>query len=611
MSPPRVRPFSAALAIAVLTTAFAIARPAAAQDVTSIPLGPNGIGPCSGAAITPSQVIQGQFPLALMGSYVMVPIEVPAGTTQLRVKYCWESGGHTVDLGIWQARDGSTPWGEAQFRGWGGSSHPDVALSAQGFSTEEQYLADPKGYVPGRTTRGFLPGPIGPGTWAIELGVAAVVGLAEGDEDGLTDWRVEIETSSDPAFAAEPYQPASYDETPAIEAPGWYAGDLHVHAEHSALGDATMSETFTDAFTSLDEGGAGLDFITLTDYVTSSHWGEIGRYQQQHPGKLIARSAEIITYHGHTNGHVALEYVDHRIGGPVYELALGDGALALVRANRTPAEAFAEIQAAGGAVQINHPTIWPSNTAANRRRCRGCPWDYTPPETDYAKVDMVEVHNGSPLAYGFTPSAILFWEAALAAGHHIAAVGVSDAHKAGCTRLPCDATQSPVGHGTTVVYAEELSEQGILAGLRAGHTYVKVFGNDGPDLRFEAEGDGGDGGIIGDTVTGPGATLRVTVSNIALESNTHTLVLVGDGADVDTVPVEAPGAEHEFRVETPGRYRVELLRPGDGWITALTSPIWVPEPGSAGAALTALGALASLASLARRRRSVEPPQQLP
>lgn len=584
---------------------IALAHPAAADDVASIPLGPNSLGPCSGAAITPSQVIQGQFPLALMGSYVMLPLEIAAGTTQIRVKYCWESGGHTVDLGIWQARDGTTPWGEAQFRGWGGSSHPDVALSAQGFSTEEQYLAEPKGYVPGRTTRGFLPGPIVPGTWAIELGVAAVVPVADGDEDGLTDWRVEIETSSDPAFAAEPYVPAVYDETPAISAPGWYAGDLHVHAEHSALGDATMSETFVDAFTSIEEGGAGLDFITLTDYVTSSAWGEIGRYQPLHPGKLIARSSEIITYKGHTNSHGAHRYVDHRIGGPVYELALADGALTLLRANRTPAEAFAEVQAAGGVTQINHPTIWPSITAANRRRCRGCPWDYSAADTDFARVDAIEVHNGSPLAYGFTPTAIRFWENALDAGHHIAAVGVSDAHKAGCTRLPCDATQSPVGHGTTVVYAEELSEQGLLDGIRAAHTYVKVFGNEGPDLRFEAAGDSGETGIMGDSVAGPGADLHVTVSNIALDEDTHTLVLIRDGEDIDTAPVDAPGDEIEFRADTPGRYRVELVRPSDSWIVTLTSPIWVPEPGGTMAALTALGALACMT---RRDRSVHPPQ---
>mgnify|MGYP000200463728 CR=1 FL=1 len=108
---------------------------------------------------------------------------------------CMDCGVHYLDLGRWigggdfvrLAAEGT--WAEPQFRGWGGSSHPDVAVSPQGFSTEEQYLEAPRGYVPGRTTRGFLPGPIPPGTWAAELGVA-FVGPAD---DAQADFRVEIE----------------------------------------------------------------------------------------------------------------------------------------------------------------------------------------------------------------------------------------------------------------------------------------------------------------------------------------------------------------------------------------------------------------------------------
>jgi hypothetical protein len=59
----------------------------------------------------------------------------------------------------------------------------------------------------------------------------------------------------------------------------------------------------------------------LSDYVSRSAWDEIGRYQKRFPGKLVARSTEIITYRGHTNNHVSVQYVDHRTG-PVYERAL-------------------------------------------------------------------------------------------------------------------------------------------------------------------------------------------------------------------------------------------------------------------------------------------------
>src|SRR4029450_2510772 len=310
-----------------------------------------GADGCPGDPIQATQVITGTFGVELQGAYVMVPFDVPAGTTAVRVKYCWddpESGTqrHTIDLGLWDARPPKGTWGPKQFRGWGGSSHPDVTVSRQGFSSEAEYLERPRGHVPGRTTRGFVPGRLRPGTWAAELGVGGVVTQADGDADGTVRWRVEIELSRDPAFDAGRYRPARYDGRPARRKAGWYSGDMHVHAEHSALGDATMTEVFDYAFRPLADGGAGLDFLMLSDYVSRSAWGEIGRYQRRYPGKLVSRSAEIITYRGHTNNHVSVQYVDHRTG-PVYERA-PDGALTLLRAGRTPAQIFRQVHRAGG-----------------------------------------------------------------------------------------------------------------------------------------------------------------------------------------------------------------------------------------------------------------------
>jgi hypothetical protein len=244
-------------------------------------------------------------------------------------------------------------------------------VTAQGFSSEEEYLADPKGHVPGRTTRGFVPGSIPAGEWAAELGVAAVVPAEEGDADGSVRWRLEIELASDPVFRADRYQPARYDRRAKRRGPDWYAGDMHVHAEHSALGDATMSETFDYAFRPLSEGGAGLDFITLSDYVTRSGGGEIGRYQASYPDHLVIRSSEIITYTGHTDNHASVTYVDHRTG-PVYEW-LGDGRVKQIRDARPASALFREVRKHRGWTQINHPTIFPSSDPTLRRFCRGCP----------------------------------------------------------------------------------------------------------------------------------------------------------------------------------------------------------------------------------------------
>lgn len=192
-----------------------------------------GASGCAGDPIQPTQVITGTFGVDLQGAYVMVPFDVPASTTAVRVKFCWddpESGSqrHTIDLGLWDARPSKGTWGPKQFRGWGGSSHPDVTVSRQGFSSEAEYLARPRGDVPGRTTRGFIPGRLRPGTWAVELGVGGVVTQADGDADGTVRWRVEIALSRDRAFEADRYRPARYDGRPARRNAGWYSGDMHV-----------------------------------------------------------------------------------------------------------------------------------------------------------------------------------------------------------------------------------------------------------------------------------------------------------------------------------------------------------------------------------------------
>lgn len=551
---------------------------------------------CSGAAIEPDRVITGSFSSSQQGSYVLIPFDVPAATTAVRVKYCYDAADgplssqakHTLDLGLYDARPAAGAlWGEREFRGWGGSSHPDVTISPEGFAEGT------RAHVPGKTTRGFEPGPVPAGEWAVELGAAAIVPQSQGESDGRVNWRVEIELSEDPAFTDEPYEPAPYSTAAARSEPGWYAGDLHVHAEHSSLNDASMRETFDFAFKPLDQGGAGLDFITLSDYVTDVAWGEIGRYQADYPGKLIERSAEVITYRGHLNNHGSATYVDYRTG-PVYERR-PDGALELRRGARPAKEIFEDVHAAGGWTQINHPTIFPSAVPLFALLCRGCSWDYSDAETNYREVDAIEVATGpaglkAPLKLGpnpFTPLAIQFYEHALSTGAKIAAVGVSDSHRAGRTGTgPTDSvTQSPVGQATTVVYADELSEDGLERAVEAGHTYVKLYGNDGPDLRFEARkaGSRGEPAIMGDTVRkGPvDFSARVIGAGFPDEDparpEPYALVVVRDGVPFLVAPVSGDDFELSFRGLLPGRYRLQLQR--GTTIEAVSSPIYLePRP---------------------------------
>jgi hypothetical protein len=525
---------------------------------------------CPGDPIAPTRVITGQFPAEIQGSNVLVPFDVPAGTTAVRVKYCHDQPEaptssqirHTLDLGLYDQ-------GGEGFRGWGGSSHPDVTVSPEGFSTQQQYEERPRGHVPGRTTRGFLPGPIEPGRWAVELGVAAVADQTEGDLTGEVAWRIEIELSSDPAFADEPYEPARYSRAPAVDEPGWYAGDLHVHAEHSALGDATMTEAFDFAFRE-----AGLDFVTLSDYVSGSSWGEIGRHQGNYPGKLIVRSAEVITYRGHLNSHANTTHVDYRTGR-LFSLR-PDGSLEVVRAAGSTRERFEGIHAAGGFTQVNHPTIFPSEVPVFAGLCRGCPWDYSDEETAWQEVDAYEVHTGpagAPQPQGaepgpnpFTLTAIDEYDRLRRAGHWLAAVAVSDSHNAG--RSENAVTQSPIGEGTTVVYADQLSERGVRRGVQAGHTYTKLFGAASPDLRLEAEG-GGARAIMGDGLLAEQAEFTAQV--IGGVPAARTLVVLRDGEPIDTVPVTSADFTHRFTGNGRGDYRIQVLR--GSAIDGLTTPI--------------------------------------
>ena len=550
---------------------------------------------CTGRAIEPDVVKTGSFGTDLQGSYVMVPFDVPSGTTAVRVKYCYSQPEaptsarfrNTLDLGLYEPRsDSSRTWGVPEFRGWGGSSHPDVTVSPEGFSSEADYAANPRREVAGKTTRAFRPGPMEPGEWAVELGVAAVTPPEQGNLGGDVAYRVEIELSSDPAFADEPYTPAPYDRRPARRGPGWYAGDLHVHAEHSAYGDATMREAFDYAFGSLDEGKAGLDFITLSDYVSGSGWGEIGRYQGNYPGKLVARSAEVITYRGHLNNHGSAKVVDYR-EGPIYERR--GGATRLARGVQPARSIFDQIRAAGGYTQVNHPTIFPSAVPGFGSFCRGCEWSYSDAETDYSKVDGIEVATGpaglrAPLEPGpnpFTLTAIQFYEDALDTGNKIAAVGVSDSHNAG--RTPSESglgvTQAPIGEGTTVVFADELSEAGVKRGVEAGHTYVKVAGNDRPDLRFEARvaGRGGPPAIMGDTVRGDDVGFEARVLGGGpggSPAGPYTLLVMKDRLEpVASALVSDDDFTLRFRARERGRYRLQLMR-GTA-IEGVSSPIYV------------------------------------
>ncbi len=590
---------------------------AAACALLGPPLAAAAVPPtCPGPedpALGPVQTFTGNFDAGLENSFVQIPVAVPAGSTGVRVRYCFDQpdvslpnglNSNTLDLGIYEPlHESNTVHGPDELRGWSGGAVRDATVAVNGFSDEATYGATDeaarKRYVSGRTTRAYEPGPIPAGEWIVELGLASIATVSELNFDNSVAWRVDVQTTSSPSFADDPYGPVAYEPAAALDEPGWYAGDFHVHGEHEP-GNALMRATFDYAFAPRAEGGAGLDFVTLVDHNNTVAFGEVGRFQADYPGKLIARGTEVTTYRGHLQAQAAGSQSDFRTA-PIYRRA-SDGALSQVRAAQPVSEIFDEVHDAGGYTQINHPTIFPSLLPFVAAFCRGCPWDYSAAATDYTKVDAIEVHTGPPGLdqpprpgpNPFTPLAVAFWDQAIDDGgtnsNRIAAVGSSDSHQAGDQGEGVDALlSSPIGEGTTVVHAEELSEAGVQEAVEAGHTYVKPFGQTSPDVRLEASeaGSADPPAIIGDSLesaTGFSAALALTVSNLnqarATRPGLYTVILYRNTLPVLALPLPPAGDSFQFELPTLGyaRYRLQVQR--EAAIETISSPVYVdPEAG--------------------------------
>jgi hypothetical protein len=517
----------------------------------------------SDTGFDPPQDFTGTVTPAQQGSYLQIPFDVPAGTTAIRIRYCWDEppDGTTLDIGVYEPAAAGVP-GPAERRGWSGSAVRDLAIAVNGFSPPSVYETARRAYVRGYTTRAYQPGPLPPGQWTAELGIAAVAGSSVG-------YAVRVETTSSPDWSNDPYAPATQSSAPTNPNPGWYAGDLHAHGEQEP-GNALVSTSLDYAFRPLAAGGAGLDFVGLVDHNNDIARGEVGRYEPAHPGKLVIPGVEVTTYHGHYNTIGSSSFADFR-GGPV----LSYPSMSELAPTTVPASQLAAVRAGGGWAQINHPTIFPGQPTV----CRGCPWNWTAGETGYENVDAIEIQTG-PADIGsspnpFTRTAIAFYEARLAAGDHAAAVGSSDSHQADQSSV----TSAPIGRATTVVGASELSKPAIVQGIRDGRTYVKLYGNDGPDIRVAAHAPGAPDGTLGDAVSGPELGLEVQVLSAgpsAARPGNYRLELLRDGAVVHGVAISDDDFNHTFAATEPARYGVQVIReaPRANRFEVYSTPVW-------------------------------------
>jgi hypothetical protein len=431
--------------------------------------------------------------------YLMLPFEVVEGTTRLELDYDWNPLPPTppetpltktvLDLGLWDEKGYRSAEG---FRGWSGSRAEHVFVQAD------------------KAQRSYRAGPIEPGVWHAELGMAAI---------GPTgaDWKVVVRAKTGPAGAPpvpDPVDPAHV----ARPSPGWYHGDFHMHAWHSNAEGPTPEEF-------VEYGRkAKLDFLPVTEYVVGHHWGQYGEVQRHNPDLVIWPGREIVTYFGHVQSLGETPgFIEYRHGFEDVHIR----------------DIQAAVREAGALFQVNHPTTFPGPLFRNF--CRGCEFELGD-EIDWGAVDTIEILTGEalvrPSEYGlpdvggrvtnpFFRSAIDLWEDLLNRGFKITAVSGSD-----------DKKGPRLGACATAVYATELSRPALIEAIRAGRAYVRTRGVAGsPALELGAVAAGQDVGTFGSTLLleDPEDTAEVGVTVRA--GNGQSLRIVSNGTDLETVPI--------------------------------------------------------------------------
>jgi hypothetical protein len=303
-----------------------------------------------------------------------------------------------------------------------------------------------------------------------------------------------------------------------------------VHSQRSHGGELTPAQLAAAA------REAGLDFIAITEHNTADTHGAWEPLAGD--DLLVILGQEIVTETGHWLA-LGIEFgqvIDWRYG-------LRDGLID---------RCVAQVHHVGGLCVAAHPHApYPSGTFVY----------------PFQGFDAVEVWNGqwtSDLPWNADNEAALAeWGRGLAAEVHRGrwrpAIGNSDVHLRG-----------QLGTPQTVVLAEELGTDAVLAGIRAGRCWIAESAE--VQLSFTASaGDRGAG--IGERLKtgGEPVVVRATVSGVP--SGTVTFHTDRGGVHRDVLPGEGSGSIVWTTSGTESAFvRVEVRHP-TGHAAALTNPI--------------------------------------
>ncbi len=245
----------------------------------------------------------------------------------------------------------------------------------------------------------------------------------------------------------------------------WYPGDVHVHTDHSDDAGLPHQQLDTpeshDNFLDTQIGEAvlqGISFVPITDHRTF-----LSSYDP-----LLA-SSNVIVIPGEEWG-----FAEHAsVIGLREELETFGSNLEHTR------QATWEAHAQGAVLFQAHPT---DGSALWQQFADGPPAKTRSEILASCETDGIEVfRTGAYIAANTLHHA--YWHPRLARGIHDAITGASDNH---FRQLHHTRAAGSVGNSTTWVLTDDLSEQGILDGIRAGHTLVSQS-PDGPKVILTAD----------------------------------------------------------------------------------------------------------------------------
>jgi predicted metal-dependent phosphoesterase TrpH len=439
-------------------------------------------------------------------TYFDVPFTVPAGVHRISVDfhYTGKDQRATLDIGIADPH---------RFRGESGGNKSHFTIGE----------AD--------ATPSYLPGEIPAGVWRL---IIAVPNMRPGV---VSHYTAEIHFNSrveDAAFTVQPLE----------EGTRWYRGDLHMHTGHSDANCNSQSgqKVPCPLFLTVQAAAArSLDFISITDHNTDSHYADERELQPYFDHLLLIPGREMTTFHGHFNVFGITQFIDWRVD---LNSMLRDA------------------RAKGGIASVNHAG------APEGEECMGCRW-MPPADADMGLFSAVEVIN-----YGDQmDSNAKYLDLQLRAGHRLAAVGGSDNHNA--TTPP--GGESAIGWPTTAVEADELSVPAILDGIRRGRTFVDLTASRDKTLDFEAEAESASAKMGGTLHTAHETPVHVSIHSVAARGSVVHLLLDGDDSNAP-LPLQGDAANTTITVGA-GRHwlRVEV-HDGSGANELMSSPLYINFP---------------------------------